>query len=396
MNTRSITDLEGVFAAGVAAGIKRAGGLDLAFIAVPDAVAAAGTYTMNKFRAPCIEYTRRQLEKGTLKAVIINAGNANAATGEQGFQNARRTAEIAASLLKMDPEHIGTASTGIIGVQLPMEKIERGLAALLATPTAREGRVAAEAIMTTDAYRKETYREGRVLDAAVTVAGIAKGAGMIAPNMATMLSFLVTDLAVPQPLLQKCLSEAVDLSFNMTSVDSDSSTNDMVLVFSTGKKKADLSTPEAVAQFSALLTAACTDLAKLIARDGEGAEKLIEATVKGARSRADAKRIALNIINSPLLKTAVHGADPNWGRVVMAIGKDPAPEVDPARVDLFFGPVQILAGGAILPFDRAKVIEIMKGDTVPITVNLNLAGESATAFGCDLTKKYIDINTDYS
>lgn len=397
MSEQTITDIEGVFASGIHAGIKKdAARRDLAFIYVPNGVAAAGTYTQNKFRAPCIEHTRRQLAAGTLRAVIINSGNANAATGEQGFANARRTSELAGALLGLPAEQVGTASTGIIGVQLPMDRIERGLSTLLADPRARDARSAAEAIMTTDAYRKESFLQGSVGGTTATVGGFAKGAGMIAPNMATMLAFLVTDVAVDQPLLQEILSDAVDRTFNMISVDSDTSTNDMVLLFSTGRKRVTLTDSGVLSDLSRLVTAACEDLAKLIARDGEGAQKLIEAVIRGARSVSDAKRIAHNVINSPLVKTAVHGADPNWGRVLMAIGKDPAVEVDPAKVDIYFDDLQLLRQGMIAPFDRTEARARLAGETVRIIVDLNLGSSEATGWGCDLTKKYIDINTEYS
>ena len=396
MTTKTITDIEGVYATGIHAGIKAEGTKrDMALIYVPDAVGSAGVFTQNKFRAPCLDYTKRCLERGTLKAIIVNSGNANAATGEQGFRNAEQTGEWAAQKLGLSPDEIAVASTGIIGVQLPMDRIRGGLEKLLKDPKLRDGHAAADAITTTDSYTKEVFVTAEIAGFPVSISGIAKGAGMIAPNMGTMLSYLVTDAHLPSPVLQRALEEAVSDSFNMISVDTDTSTNDMALLLATGKHQLPASTTVFV-QFRDLLRSACITLAKMIARDGEGAEKLIEATVQGAATKQDARTIALNIINSPLIKTAIHGADPNWGRVIMAVGKDHRCQVDPKRIDLRFDTEAILKDGEQLPFDRARLIAHLKQEHVKIHVDLHLGAESATAWGCDLTMGYIKINTDYS
>ena len=396
MTAKTITDLEGVFATGIHAGIKSEGTKrDMAFIYVPGAVGSAGVFTQNKFRAPCLDYTKRCLERGIIKAVIVNSGNANAATGEQGLRNAEQTAEWAAPKLGLTPDEIAVASTGIIGVQLPMERIHGGIEKLLQHTKLRDGHAAADAITTTDSYTKEVFVSAEIAGHQVSIAGIAKGAGMIAPNMGTMLCYLVTDAHLPSPVLQRALEEAVADSFNMISVDTDTSTNDMALLFATGKQQIQASTTVFV-QFRDLLRSACIALAKMIARDGEGAEKLIEATVEGAATKQDARTIALNIINSPLIKTAIHGADPNWGRVIMAVGKDHRCQVDPKRIDLRFDTEGILQNGEQLPFDRARLVALLKQEHVKIYVNLHLGEGSATAWGCDLTMGYIKINTDYS
>jgi glutamate N-acetyltransferase / amino-acid N-acetyltransferase len=392
MLKKTITDIEGVFASGIGCGIKP-DGKDLAYVFVPAACASAAVFTRNKVRAACIEYTARCLANSTLKAVIINSGNANAVTGEQGLSNAERTADIAASLFSLKPGEIAVASTGVIGKQLPMEKIEQGLHVLLQNPRQQQGTLAAESIMTTDTFPKQVFVTKQIGAGQVTVAGMAKGSGMIAPNMGTMLSFVVTDAAVDQATLQSVLGDAVDKSFNMVSVDTDTSTNDMVLMFGTGQKHISSGEQEG---FAALVTEACIALAKMIAADGEGATKLIEVSIQGAATREQAKKLALNVVSSPLLKAAVHGADPNWGRVLMALGKDPALEVDPQQVDLYFGAQQILSKGRILDYKTDQVRQELQGKEVAISVNLNLGRSDAVAWGCDLTKEYVEINTHYT
>jgi glutamate N-acetyltransferase / amino-acid N-acetyltransferase len=392
MSQRTVTDIKGVFASGICCGIKP-NGKDLAYVFVPAARASAAVFTRNKVRAACIDYTASCLAKNTLKAVIINSGNANAVTGEQGLSNAKRSAEIAASLLSLNPGEVAVASTGVIGKQLPMDKIEQGLHVLLGNPHQQQGLLAAESIMTTDTFPKQVYLTKQIGTEQITVAGMAKGSGMIAPNMGTMLSFVVTDAAVDQVILQAALSRAVDESFNMVSVDTDTSTNDMVLMFGTGEKHISSGEQES---FAALVTEVCIALAKMIAADGEGATKLIEVRIQGAATREQAKKLALNVVSSPLLKAAVHGADPNWGRVLMALGKAPALEVDPQQVDLYFGAQQILSKGRILDYKTDRVRQELQGKEVVISVNLNLGCSSAIAWGCDLTKEYVEINTHYT
>lgn len=391
---KTVTDLAGVYAGGIHCGIKEKGD-DLAFLYVPDAFSSAGTFTLNKFAAPCIAYTRGCVMKNTLRAAIINSGNANAATGMRGLENTRTTAKLAARLLGLKPSEVGVASTGIIGKQLPMGKLTAGLERLLRSPKQRNGHRAARAIMTTDLQIKETFHVGNAGRERIHVAGFCKGSGMIAPNMGTMLGYLVTDLRLPRGMLQRLLREAVNNSFNMTSVDTDTSTNDMVLVFSTGRRDAGTST-RTINLFRRLLTDACQELAQMIAVDGEGATKLIEVHVRGAATTSQARLVALNVVNSPLVKTALHGADPNWGRIVAAAGKDPTVRIDPARLGLRFGDHQIMRKGMALEFDRPLVIRTLKQKKVPVTLDLQLGTASATAWGCDLGKGYIDINTHYS
>lgn len=393
---RTVTSLEGVYASGIAAGIKVNGKKDLAFIFVPKAYGSAGVFTLSAFAAPPLKVCKDALGKGVVKAVIVNSGNANAGTGAAGLRDARRTAAVASRLLGIKQHEVAVASTGIIGKPLPMQVVENGLEKLLKDPHVRDGDSAARAIMTTDLAQKEVFVSGVVGGARIQIAGFAKGSGMIAPNMATMLGFLVTDAKVDSNTLAAALRQATDSSFNMTSVDTDTSTNDMVMVIASGTKGKPITSRKLQNEFLELLTRACQDLAMQIAADGEGATKLIEVRVSGARSLRDARGIAKNIVNSPLVKTAIHGADPNWGRVLAAAGKDPAFSLNPTRVDLTFAGARVMRRGTIFPHDRAKIRKLMSGKKVIIDLNLNLGRHSATAWGCDLTHGYVDINVSYN
>ncbi|NBV42792.1 bifunctional ornithine acetyltransferase/N-acetylglutamate synthase, partial [bacterium] len=283
--THSIANISGVFTNGIEAGIKP-GKKDLAFVYVPNCVGAAGVFTLNKFQAAPIQYTKKTMKRHLIKAVIINSGNANAATGEAGLKNAKRTAAKAAKILGISANEVAVASTGIIGVPLPIDTVESGLEALLRNPNAVDSEAAAAAIMTTDLVPKHAYAEAKIGKKTIQVAGIAKGSGMIAPNMGTMLGFLATNAAIDSGLLNEVLKEAVDESFNRVSVDGDTSTNDMVLMFATGEHRFSLTSKTEMNQFKELVLSVCRDLAKAIARDGEGATKLVQVEVTGAASRA--------------------------------------------------------------------------------------------------------------
>ena len=391
----SITQIKGVYASGIHSGVKKKA-LDLAYIYVPNAVASAGTFTKHAFAASSVILTRKNLLKHTLKAVIINSGNSNAGTGEEGARHTKICIKHAASLLNLHQYEIGMSSTGIIGVPLPVEKVVSGLDTLLSVSLKEEGDLAAKAIMTTDTFVKQAYRELKIGKKTFQVAGMAKGSGMISPNMATMLAYVVVNASVSSELLQEWLSEAVEKSFNMISVDTDTSTSDMVLAFATGEHKFQLTDTESVDAFKGLLLDVCIDLAKLIIKDGEGSKKTIEVTVSGAASGSQAKQCALNVANSPLVKTAIHGADPNWGRLIMAGGKDPLVKVNPKKVDIFIGDYIVFKQGSPMDFDEALVKEVLSREYVPLSINLNLNYGTARAWGCELTKGYIDINTDYN
>ena len=391
----SISEINGVFAGGMSCGIKTSG-KDLSFIFVPNAVACSVMLTKNRFAAPCIAHARKVVQENTVKAVIVNSGNANAATGEQGMRDVVRTAELVAEQLGIRAEEVAVASTGIIGVHLPMPTLERGIARLLKDPRQKDGASAAEAILTTDTCTKEVLLEREIAGKTVRVAGMTKGSGMIAPDMATMLGFLATDANVEQSVLDELLHEAVDRSFNMVTVDTDTSTNDMVLAFASGEVAIDCENTVVRQGLLELLTEACISLAKQIARDGEGASKLIEVQVHGALDERSAQAIAKSIAASPLVKTAVHGEDPNWGRVIMAAGKVPDVEIDPEKMEVSFAGMLVFAGGQPTGIARAEVAQALAGDQTSILVDLNLGEAQATCWGCDLTKGYIDINTDYN
>lgn len=393
---KNITNLKGVFAGGISAGIKANGKKDLAYLFIPDCYGSAGVFTKSAFIAPPLIVTQEALRRGTVKALVVNSGNANAATGKIGLRDARETAKVAAKLLGIKPHQVAVSSTGIIGKLMPMETVKAGLAKLLKNPLKRDGKNAARAIMTTDLTQKEVFVSGTVGGQRVNVAGFAKGSGMIAPNMATMLGFLVTDAKVDSSALRTMLRRAVNDSFNMTSVDTDTSTNDMVMAFSTGAKGKKVTGTKEKEEFLALLTKACQHLAKMIAADGEGATKLIEVQVVGARTEREARVIAKNVINSPLVKTAIHGADPNWGRVLAAAGKDPAVKVDPRRVDLTFAGATVMRRGEVVPHDRKRIRKLMSVREVPVRLQLNLGRGEAVAWGCDLTHGYVDINVSYN
>jgi glutamate N-acetyltransferase/amino-acid N-acetyltransferase len=277
-----------------------------------------------------------------------------------------------------------------------MERVRVGLKQLLAKPLVRRGREAATAVMTTDLTRKEVYLTGLVGGKRISVAGFAKGSGMIAPNMATTLGVIATDAKISSVLLSKLLRDAADASFNMLSVDTDTSTNDTLLAFATGQNGPRITSKRHQQELLELLTLACVDLARSIAADGEGATKLIEVTVAGARSLRDARCIAKNIISSPLVKTAIHGADPNWGRVLAAAGKDPSARVEPQKIDLTFAGVSVMRRGEIVRHNRNRIHKLMLGKEVRIHLNLNIGKASAKAWGCDLTRGYVDINLSYS
>lgn len=391
---KSFTDIEGVFAGAVGCGIKP-GRDDLSYVFVPNAYASAGVFTQNSTAAPCVHYSKAVMQGGKAQAVVVNAGCANAATGALGMKNAKATATLAAKYLGILPQQVAVSSTGIIGKQLPMDKIRRGLKQLLGGSLKQNGAQVARAIMTTDTFPKQIFVSAKIGGRTVSVAGVAKGAGMIAPNMATMLGFLVTDARLNGAQLKSMLKAAVDDSFNMTSVDTDTSTNDMVLLFSTGTVALP-SGQAARRAYGALLTRACQELAKLIARDGEGAKKLIEVHIRGAKSTEQARRMALNVVNSPLVKTAIAGADPNWGRIIAAAGKDPALALDLNRLDVDMAGCPVLRSGKIQPFKRAALSKRLKGKTIEIALDLRLGKGRACAWGCDLTAEYVAINAEYS
>jgi len=390
--TGTVTSPRGFRAGGTYAGIKTYGDgkLDLGLLVSDVPCTAAAVYTTSRFRAPAIEVDRDHLADGRAQAVAVNSGVANAGTGARGLADARRFAALAAARLGIDVRDVLVCSTGVIGEFLPLDKIE---AALPAIELSAEGGMAfSRAIMTTDTRPKH----GAVRVGPYTIGGCAKGAGMIHPNMATMLAFLTTDAPVARAFLERALREAVDRSFNLVSVDGDTSPSDTVIVLANA-----MAGGEPIAEghplagsFQESLEALCIHLAKAIARDGEGATKLIEFTVRGAAEEADARWLVRLLSTSYLLKSAVHGADPNWGRIVAVIGRSGARfEEESVRVALCG--TEVFAGGRPTECDLGRVAEAMRGPEVTIEVDLGAGSASATGWGCDLSADYVAINADY-
>jgi len=393
---KGVTAASGFSAAGIHCGLKKTGKKDLALIYSSRPATAAGVFTQNRFQAAPVIVTRRHIASGSAKAIVCNSGNANACSGELGLHDARRMAEVAAEKLGLQAEEVLVASTGVIGYKLPMEKIEAGIekAAGLLSPDG--WRDAAEAILTTDLVTKTAVYSLEIGGKKVTAGGIAKGSGMICPNMATMLSFVTTDCAITPELLQRALRQTVDYSYNLITVDGDTSTNDMALVLANGMAQNPLITEENddFRRFVELLQQVNTELAQKIVRDGEGASKFLEVTVKNAPSYADGKKIALGILNSNLVKTAFFGEDANWGRIISAIGQTDA-DFDPERVDIFLGDLQVARSGCGLPFSEERAKKILAERDISITVDLHLGKEKVTAWGSDLSYEYVRINASY-
>ena len=365
-------------------GLKPAG-KDLALFVSDVDAAAAAVFTLNQFPGAPIVLGRETIKGGRLRAIVANSKVSNVATGARGLDNARRMAATAAAEIGSTADRVLVSSTGVIGRQLPIDIIERGIRGM-AADLQDNPIVGAEGIMTTDTYPKAVSLS--VGDATIT--WVAKGSGMIEPNMATMLAYIFTDAALDARSLDRMLRDAVDVSFNMLSVDSDTSTSDTCAILANGlagRVDADL--------FGEALTAGSIRMAELLARDGEGATRLVRTVVRGAKDRADARRVAKSLVNSPLVKTMVHGADPNVGRILMAVGKCVDCTLRPVATDAFINGYQVVRGGERLEFDDAVVRAALTTDVVEIEVALGAGDAGATAYGCDLTKGYIDENAAY-
>lgn len=388
----------GFRASGVKAGIKPSGGDDLAVILADGPSAAAGTFTTNRVCAAPVKWCRELLPREDIRGVVINSGNANAATGEEGMTNARRTAELAAREFGCRPEQVLVASTGVIGHQLPMEKVERGVQSAVGalSPDPSGFQAAARAIMTTDT-RPKLFSERREIDGReVTLLGLAKGAAMIGPRMATMLGFLLTDAPLPAYELRTILADAVDSSFNCLSVEGHASTNDTVLLISSTSTERQHLRGEDVADFVRMVRSACVSLARQIADDGEGSTHFITIDVEGCRTDADARAIARCVAESPLVKTAIHGADPNWGRIVSAAGYAGVNFAE-EELSLWINGVPVYRRGVPVAFDEQALSDSIRGQR-PVDLRLTLgSGEAAARFWtCDLTAEYVRLNADYT
>jgi len=388
----SVTAPRGFRAAGARCGVKSQG-KDLALIVSDVPATVAGMFTTNRAAAPCVRYSRHVIEAGIARAVVANSGNANAATGEEGFVDNVRMAQKVAQLLECPPAQVVTASTGIIGHKLPVEKIESGIEQAMLELSPEGGEAAAEAIMTTDTVPKAEAVSLKLPEGEVRIGGIAKGAGMIAPNMATMLCFLTTDAQISAPALQQVLKDAVERSFHCLTIDSDTSTNDMVVILANGQSGVDVH--RYLDDFQMALESLCVRLAQRIARDGEGATKLVEIEVRGAPTFTQARKMAKTVAESPLVKTALFGNDPNWGRILAAMGRSGV-DFDPDRAHIALQGTLVYADGKPTAFDAHELHEQLKTDTVNITIDLQEGTEHATVWTCDFSYDYVRINAEYS
>jgi len=402
MPTLHLLSPRGFRAAGVPAGIKTTGKPDVGLLTAARPVSAAAVFTTNKVFAAPVQVGREHVGNGKLRAVVVNSGNANACTGAAGLRDARRMCSLAGKLLDCDAETVLPSSTGIIGHALPMDKIERGIADAAKTLGDSHDHALdfAEAILTTDLTRKAAAVEAKIGRQIVRLAGVCKGSGMIGPRMvpaalhATMLAYLTTDISAPPRLLSKLLAAATEGSFNAVTVDDHMSTNDTAVLLASGAAEAKLDSPRAIRLFADALDEVCQSLAYQIAADGEGATKVVKITVRSAASTAAARAIARAIANSPLVKCAMHGNDPNWGRIVSAAGLAGVP-FDPDRSALTLQGTAVFRNGRPLAFDAVKLSKELAAKDVEVDLICQLGDAEASCWTCDLSKEYVTINADY-
>ncbi len=397
---QKLPPIDGVVLGTAAAGIKYKGRDDVLVIRLPEGTAAAGVFTTSKTASAPVEWCRAGIDKGGRgRVVVVNSGNSNAFTGKAGVATVEATVMEAAAAVGCDEDEVYVASTGVIGQALNPAPLLNGIHLALNAAGPDQWDKAARAIMTTDTYPKLATRKARIGDATVTINGIGKGSGMIAPDLATMLVFIVTDAAIAAPVLQGLLASGSDRSFNAITVDSDTSTSDTVLLFATGTakggRKIERADDAALSDFRRALDELLLDLAHQVVKDGEGAAKFIRIDVSGAENEKAARRIGLAIANSPLVKTAIAGEDANWGRVVMAVGKS-GEAADRDKLAIRIGGVDVAKNGVAMPgYDETPVARHMKGDAIDIEVDVGVGHGKATVWTCDLTYEYIRINADY-
>ncbi len=385
----------GFKAAGVASGIKKTGEKDLGLVFSESPASAAGVFTRNRVKAAPVLLDRERIKSGACQAVIVNSGNANCCTGDQGMRDAKAMTRIAASGLGISEDLVLVASTGVIGKPLPIKKIEAAIPDLIRSASPEGISDLAVAIMTTDTVPKIVSRQGHMEGKTFTVTGVAKGAGMIRPDMATMLCFICTDIDAPPDLLQETLSAANERSFNRITIDGDTSTNDTVIVMANGLSGATIKTKDHKESFQSVLDDVLISLAKELVKDGEGATKLVEIIVKGALSDKDAHKIADTVANSNLVKTALFGEDANWGRILAAAGRAKVP-IEPGRIDIFFDDVQMVKNGmGCGKAAEADVTKVLKRPEFKISIDLNMGNGYDSVFTCDFSIDYVRINADY-
>ena len=388
-------DCPGFQTAGIASGLKKNGKKDLGLIYSDVPATVAAMFTRNLVKAAPVILDQQRTANGSCRAVIANSGNANCCTGQQGMQDATHMGRLVSQELMLDEEDVLVASTGVIGEPLPIAKIETAAPDLFKALAPDGISDFAEAIMTTDTVAKVISRSGELAGKAFTICGAIKGAGMIRPDMATMLCFVMTDIAAQPQVLQTMLKQAVDRSLNRMTVDGDTSTNDTVLLMANGLAGVEVINAEQMEVFQAVLDDVLIGLAKWLIKDSEGATKLVGIVVKGARSKPDAHKIADTVANSPLFKTALFGEDANWGRILGAVGRAGI-VVDPEKIDIFFGSVQMVRSGlGCGKGAEAEVTKVLKQDEFTVTVDLNLGQEAETVYTCDFSIDYVKINADY-
>jgi len=401
LTDRGVTAPQGFRAAASACGLKPSGAPDLALVVSIHECTGAGVFTRNQLPAAPVTLDRETLQQNSdrLRGVVVNSGVANACTGPAGVEAAQEMQNLAAASINCNPNQVLVLSTGVIGMRLDLAKLELGISQSAARLSADMGLAAAKAIMTTDTYPKELAVSVELPGGAVTIGGMAKGSGMIHPDMATMLAVLTTDAKVATPVLQGLLGDAVERSFNRISVDGDTSTNDSVLLLANGASGVELEDEIAVARFAEGLELVCRTLAQEIVRDGEGASKFVTLSVVGATDEAAALKVAKTIATSPLVKTALAGEDPNWGRVLAAAGRAGI-ELDPGRLSLWIGSasedeLQLAQAGEAADWDPASAATILADPEITMRLDLGLGQASATVWTCDLTHDYISINANY-
>ncbi len=385
---------KGFRAAGLHCGIKREKP-DLALLVSEVPASVAGVFTTNKVKAAPVRYTQAAVARGRAQAVVINSGNANACTGEPGLADASEMARLTGAALGLDPALVLVASTGVIGIPLPMEAIRSGIP-LVAGALAPEGAAAAEAIRTTDRFAKTAAAHLEIGGVVVTIGGMAKGAGMIHPNLATTLCFLTTDAVLPPAVLRLALTRAVADSFNSITVDGDTSTNDTVLLLANGRAGgAPITNGSELTRFTAGLTAVASELAKMVVRDGEGATRLVAIAVSGAVSDAEAHQAAMTVANSLLVKTALHGGEPNWGRILAALGRSGV-EMAEEKTDVLFGDLEVVRAGLGVPGVWDEAAAVLSAKEITVKIRLGIGGGSARVWTCDLSEEYVRINGSYT
>jgi len=387
--------VRGFKAAAVASGLKKGHGSDIALIASERAATAAGVFTANKVKAAPVVLSQKNIQNGRATAIIANAGNANACTGNPGLADAEHTAVLVGKALGLSPDEILVASTGVIGQRLDMDKVKKAIPALKEALTPAGIPMAAQAIMTTDSFPKTSSFDGMAENRPYRITGLAKGAGMIMPNMATMLCFILTDVQIASGPLRQVLRVCAEKTFNRISVDGDTSTNDMVLLLANGMAGNTALREEDHARFQEGLTGVMEDLARMIVKDGEGATKLVDVVINNALSAEDALNAARTVANSSLVKTAFYGQDPNWGRIMAALGRADV-DMDEARVDIWVNDIQIVSGGLGSGVEAEKqAAEIMTRKEFTLNIDLHLGDHRDHIITSDLTHEYININADY-